>query len=285
MRLILSRKGFDSSAGGTPSPILQNGRMVSFPIPDKQSPILYDDIVWEGGNIGSLVSDLTHGKISPSHHAHLDPDIFCYSLPRLPGWRPIFGQTGAAQAHLRNCGVKEGDLFLFFGLFCRAVSTHGRFHWDKKFKPRHIIWGWMQIDEILSVDNYEVEKYKWACYHPHFHRGIDSKNYVYFSRKQLTLEGFNAEEVHGAGIFQFFSDSLQLTMPSCPSPSIWELPEWFYPENGRTPLTYHNDLNRWERTHHKTKLKTAARGQEFVLDCDDYPEAFEWLAALFRQNL
>ena len=35
MRLILSRKGFDSSAkfGGGPSPILPDGRLVSFPIP------------------------------------------------------------------------------------------------------------------------------------------------------------------------------------------------------------------------------------------------------------
>jgi hypothetical protein len=27
-------------------------------------------------------------------------------------------------------------------------------------------------------------------------------------------------------------------------------------------------------------LKAASRGQEFVLDCDDYPEAIHWLAEL-----
>jgi hypothetical protein len=285
MKLIFSRKGFNSSAGGAPSPILPNGRMVSLPIPDKQSPILYGDITWDEGNIGSLVSDLTHGRIPPSYRAHLDPDLCRYSLPRLPGWRPIFGQTGAAQGHLRKSGVEEGDLFLFFGLFRRTVSTHGRFDWDTKYQPRHVIWGWMQIDEILSVDKCELGNYKWADYHPHFHRGIESNNSVYFSRKHLTLEGLSDEEVHGAGTFRFFSESLQLTVPSVPSPSIWELPEWFFPGNGRAPLTYHTDLNRWERARHRTRLRTAARGQEFVLDCNNYPEAFEWLAGLLRRNL
>jgi len=30
---------------------------------------------------------------------------------------PIFGQINAAQSHLENNNVKEGDLFLFFGWF------------------------------------------------------------------------------------------------------------------------------------------------------------------------
>ncbi len=285
MKLILSRKGFDSSSGGVPSPIFPNGRMVSLPIPDKQSPIQYADIMWDEGSIGSLVSDLTHGRIPPSHRAHIDPDLCCYSLPRLPGWRPIFGQTGAAQGHLRKSGVQEGDLFLFFGLFHRVVFKHGRFDWDTQSQPRHIVWGWMQIDEILSVDKCEIVNYKWAEYHPHFHRGSEANNSVYFSRKHLRLDGLTDEEVHGAGTFQFFSESLQLTAPFVPSPSIWELPDWFFPKEGRAPLTYHADLKRWQKTHRGTRLRTVSRGQEFVLKCDEYPEAVEWLVGILRRNL
>ena len=33
MKVILSRKGFDSSNGGIVSPIFEDGTMVSFPIP------------------------------------------------------------------------------------------------------------------------------------------------------------------------------------------------------------------------------------------------------------
>ena len=33
MKIILSRKGFDSENGGYPSPILPNGTLLSIPIP------------------------------------------------------------------------------------------------------------------------------------------------------------------------------------------------------------------------------------------------------------
>src|ERR1022692_1176811 len=39
MRIILSRKGFDSSSGGVPSPIFPDGTTLSLFIPDKLSRI------------------------------------------------------------------------------------------------------------------------------------------------------------------------------------------------------------------------------------------------------
>jgi hypothetical protein len=33
MKVILSRKGFDSASGGMPSPILPDGTLISLPIP------------------------------------------------------------------------------------------------------------------------------------------------------------------------------------------------------------------------------------------------------------
>lgn len=35
MKIIFSRKGFDASYGGYPSPILPDGRMISLPIPTR----------------------------------------------------------------------------------------------------------------------------------------------------------------------------------------------------------------------------------------------------------
>ena len=35
MKVVLSRKGFDSANGGIMSPIFEDGTMVSFPIPSK----------------------------------------------------------------------------------------------------------------------------------------------------------------------------------------------------------------------------------------------------------
>lgn len=38
MKIILSRKGFDSSAGGYPSVhFVENGRLLSFPIPEENN--------------------------------------------------------------------------------------------------------------------------------------------------------------------------------------------------------------------------------------------------------
>ena len=37
MKIILSRKGFDSSNGGIVSPIFEDGSMISFPIPSKDN--------------------------------------------------------------------------------------------------------------------------------------------------------------------------------------------------------------------------------------------------------
>jgi len=48
VKIILSRKGFDSAAGGVPSPILPDGSLVSLPIPDKASKIAYQDIAAHG---------------------------------------------------------------------------------------------------------------------------------------------------------------------------------------------------------------------------------------------
>ena len=48
MKIILSRKGFDSEFGGHPSPILPDGRMISFSIPGKEDKIRYKDLKLDG---------------------------------------------------------------------------------------------------------------------------------------------------------------------------------------------------------------------------------------------
>jgi hypothetical protein len=124
MKLILSRKGFDSSSGGVPSPIFPDGTMISLPIPDKASTIAYKDIAGNACvSVGELVQDLA-GR-PPKHRAHLDPDLSVRSIPRADGWKPLFGQESAAESHLENQGVGPGDIFLFFGLFRRVQKSHG----------------------------------------------------------------------------------------------------------------------------------------------------------------
>lgn len=284
MKLIFSRKGFDSSAGGVPSPIFPDGRMVSLPIPDERSQVSYADISYHGASLGPLVSQLTRGRISSHFRAHIAPDLAQNSLPRLDGWRPIFGQTGPAQSHLRNSGVGPGDLFLFFGLFRRVEIRNGAYTWAMNVRPCHVIWGWLQVAEVLQIGSSKPPPgYQWAEYHPHFGRGREPNNVVYLASRYLEIDGVETNSLPGAGVLSYFSTSQQLTASLAEKTTTWNLPAWFHPTGDRTPLTYHADARRWRRQGERTELKAVARGQEFVLDCDEYPEAVPWTCDLLQK--
>lgn len=281
MRIIFSRKGFDSSSGGIPSPIFPDGRMLSLPIPDKHSPIAYKDIAWNEYNVGAIVSSLTNGKIPPHYRAHLDPDLNKDSLPRPNEWQPIFGQIGASQGHLRKQGISPGDLFIFFGLFQGTVVNNGNVRLNANSLPKHVVWGWFQVNTSVSVDKCDRNKLAWATYHPHFHRPAEKSNTVYFAKEILDIPGLEPQSINGAGIFPYFSNRLQLTAPGS-RPSLWKLPRWMYPPHEASALSYHRDLKRWEKEGDYVLLKTVGRGQEFALDCSYYPDAIKWLINLFR---
>ena len=108
MRVILSRKGFDTGSGGTASPIVA-GRPISLPIPTRRrSATTYDHL-----GLGEIVERVTRGKIARDHLCHEDP--------MFAGGQCLFGQCGAAQSHLRNRGVGIGDVFL--SLACSPMNT------------------------------------------------------------------------------------------------------------------------------------------------------------------
>ena len=277
MRLILSRKGFDSQSGGCPSPIFPDGTLYSLPIPHNPSEIAYGDL-WHGDtNIGEMVADLTCNRIGSKVHAHLDPDINHVAYPRQEGWQPLFGQSGAAQGHLDNQGVQIDDLFLFFGLFQKIEKVSGRWHFVKDAPRQHILWGWLQIGEIHKVDNLAKDELPWTCYHPHRHlsRDKDPTNTLYIASCGLHLgDGSIAQ---GAGCYLKFHERLVLTNPNGSGVTDWRLPRCFYPDNGNSPLTYHPKLHRWRHDDQYAYLQSASRGQEFVLDLDQYPDVTDWL--------
>lgn len=282
MKLVLSRKGFDSGSGGVPSPIMADGRMVSLPIPDKTAPKRYTEISWAPGRtMGDIIRDLAPARVRPDHFAHLDPDIDVAALPRPAGWRPLFGQKGASQSHLAKAGIGAGDLFLFFGLFRPVENRGGRLAYTRGQPAAHVLFGWLQVATVHRVDDCG-DQMAWAADHPHFHMPPDAGNSVYVARDELALPGVQAH-VPGAGLFRRHAPGLRLTAPSA-SASGWLLPGWFEPVASRPPLTYHTDPGRWTRQGDRVRLRCVARGQEFVLDVSAYPEASAWLAALFQSH-
>ncbi|RJS47428.1 hypothetical protein [Nocardioides cavernaquae] len=277
MKIILSRKAFDSGAGKVANPILDDGTLIPMPIPDKQSSIRYQDIVVGGENLGIVASDLTRGRTRRDHFAHLDPDLDPGAYPREAGWRPLFGQTDAAQSVLSRESVGPGDLFLFFGWFRRVTRIGGRLSYVPRSPDVHVIWGWMQVGEMVPVNGSPLPD--WMSYHPHLVPGSrGSNNTLYVGQDKLELAGTTVD-LPGAGVCGTYDDRRRLTKPGS-SRSLWELPAWFAPTDTRPPLGYHSDPGRWQINGDRVELTSAARGQEFVLDTASYPEAIPWVADL-----
>lgn len=284
MKIILSRKGFDSTAGGVASPILPPDELYSLPIPETKpikNPVRYEDIVAGSESMGKLVRDLTGGKRRPNEAAHLDPDLDACAVLRREGWKPLFGQAGAAETHLQNSGVNEGDMFLFYGWFRHAKKVHGKYSFVPNAPDLHVIFGWLQIEKRIPVDPPD-DIPLWAMKHPHCVPPKYRKNdCIYIATDHLALPAITIDRP-GAGIFRRFRKTLCLTDCQQPCRSIWRLHPWFHPAGKTSGLTYNGKPDRWERRDDYVRLKTMSPGQEFILDCTHYPESIEWLAQILE---
>lgn len=228
MKLILSRKGFDATHGGCPSPILDDNLLCSLPIPDDRSPTAYRDISFNGSGVAAIVESLTRGRIDGSDGAHLDPDLRRDAIRRAKGWLPIFGQAGAAQTHLARNRVGPGDLFLFFGSFRRAERDGGALRFVRGAQNLHVIFGWLQVGEVRAVADSLAKEMPWTRRHPHLSAPERFKNNtLYLASERLSSCKLDA---CGAGIFEQLRPELTLTATDpytgC---STWRLPRWIHP--------------------------------------------------------
>lgn len=272
VKLILSRKGFDSSPayGACASPILPDDRMLSLPIPHDRGTTTFGELGHRQLDVGQLVSDLTRRKVTARHRAHLDPDLDPTARPRGAGWRAAFGQDGAAQRHLDKQGVGVGDLFLFFGWFRQVIEVDGRFQYRTGAPNLHLIFGWLKVGQILRVGPDRVPR--WLSDHPHATRNGAPYNTIYV-----------ADDMTGGGVFEKYHPSLQLTDTASGRRSRWRLPSDFLP-GSRRPLTYHGDVSRWTDDGDSCRLRSVGKGQEFVLDLEDYPGVRRWADAFLRER-
>lgn len=281
MKIILSRKGFDSSAGGVASPLFADGSLLSLPIPDQKGTLSYADLCWGEYQLGPLVEALTHGRIDQQQRAHLDPDLYPAICARPAGWRPLFGQDGAAQSHLTNQGVGVGDLFLFFGWFRSVELSQGQRRFAKNAPDLHLLYGWLQVGAVLTGAQVATAPPAWAATHPHCVGGRGMRNTLYVASDRLTMDGL-VTTLPGAGYFPAYSEKRCLTAKG-KLRTQWRLPRWFYPTEDRLPLSYHTDRTRWSWDDDYAYLRSAMRGQEFVLDTTYYPEAVVWATSLLCQ--
>lgn len=294
MKIILSRKGFDEGNARMPSPIMPDRTPLSLPIPRGRGHCYsYDDLNFRGRSLSSIVKDLhkdLYGEPFPFKEAHADPDLDVERLPRQRGWRPAFGQTGGDQTHLKKQHVGRGDLFLFFGWFRHTHDAgDGRLLYAGPTQGFHALFGWLQVGEVYPINCQSAAEAlpAWLKQHPHAAipdapDAFDHNNTIYVESDDLKIGGVSLSGVSGGGTFPQFTPTLRLTKLGEKRRTHWALPKWFYHENKQRRLAYHGDPQRWSADGDHAILRTVARGQEFVLNTQFYPEALDWVASLFR---
>lgn len=209
MKVILSRKGFDSANGGIVSPIFEDGTMLSFPIPSKdvkKDKIKYDELICNGISLECLLRDL--GYKGDSKCCHLDPDLTADRRKTpIKGWKPAFGQINQAATYLLNQEISKYDLFLFFGNFRHIEQHNGKFRYVHKNsqntdpyygREMQAIWGYLQVGEILKTPK-EQEEYFW---HPHSCKKRmhdETNNLIFTPTEHLSF----APQRPGCGLFNY----------------------------------------------------------------------------------
>ncbi len=205
MRIIFSRKGFDSAAGKAPSPII-NGRPFSLPIPTSwRSETTYEIL-----GLGEIVENASNGRIARNKLCHEDP--------MFSGKRCAFGQTGSAQSHLRNQGVAIGDVFLFFGLFSDEITN----------EKHHRVFGYQKVEKIHELGTHPTEDDQpvgFPSRHPHTLGEWNNNNTLYLGEGATCMTA---------------SKELRLTQDGGPI-STWKIPHWLF----KTGLSFHGKKERW----------------------------------------
>ncbi|MFP5230156.1 MAG: hypothetical protein ACLGXA_21265 [Acidobacteriota bacterium] len=282
--IILSRKGWDSKAGGFPSPILPDGSLGMIPIPDCNSGVTYSHLFFSDGRcMGPVVERLSKGKILPEHHVHLDPDLRDEMVKRRFAFRPAFGQCGPAQSHLSNRAAgAENDLFLFFGLY-RPVDDEWRY---QKSDPQHVMFGWLQVERAISLSPGNAIPTHQKL-HPHvipsgivaseLKRQKRDNNTLYLGRDRLSF----APSLPGAAVFQrpyrnAAHDVRRLSTHGHEHCSRWTLPAFFRELSNMGTKQPRCSGDTW-------CPQRKGPGQEFVLKVTKEIEAdvMTWLKRLF----
>ncbi len=227
MKIILSRKGFDSSNGGCPSPILPDGTLLSMPIPSSNDIDTFNDLSYNGEKYSDILNQLSPKKTFTK--CHVDPDIRDnIRIPAIKEWKPAFGQCEAAQGTLANAKVEKGDIFLFFGWFRKTEKINGSYRYISRktgdfydHADLHVIYGYMQVGGILTDMN-EISKYYW---HPHSYYTDVKNNVLYVPSQTLSF----SPKYRGYGTLDYRKDRV-LTMKD-ENRNVWNALPFLMPEH------------------------------------------------------
>lgn len=273
MRIILSRKGFDSGNGGIPSPIMPDGTLLSMPIPSEDGNVTYHDIIYQGKTYYDIIQQLSPAVAQRIENSkcHVDPDLECH-YPNMAGWKPAFGQCGMSQCHLKNNDVGVGDIFLFYGWFRQTeYDASGKLRFVKsgadETPDRHIIYGYMEIGDVITEQAVIDREYPW---HPHAGRTMPD-NVLYVPKDRFSLD----EQKKGYGLLK--NTSIRQLTKSGHKRSEWALPDCLRDAE----ITFHEG-NSYGWVKGADYFRSARIGQEFIIKEEVSGELKHWLLAVIR---
>ncbi|WP_088501318.1 hypothetical protein [Burkholderia ubonensis] len=97
MKVVFSRKGFDSQYGGMPSPILPDGRLLPLPIPSSHDSATLADLDFSDAALDRILCDLSAGKHGWPRNGlffPVRPRIIYHFYHLLSGWRIALMSSG-----------------------------------------------------------------------------------------------------------------------------------------------------------------------------------------------
>ena len=251
IKIILSRKGMDTSIGKLASPIFTDKKMVSLPIPiliekEKQAENLdnqktHNDSLKEKhidgvSSYSELINKLSGREIGNDWLYHFDPLI-----KNEKNSISCFGQSEAAAKYLINNLIKNKEnedwkrngvykipenetiVFLFFGRY-HFVEKEGdnyiytKYKKDKKayeYKDLHLVWGYMVVGEIINMNNkyFENQAGKFND-HPH------STNFYTKKKNNIIF----LPKVNKSKVLDFSEDLILTNLNRDPiAMSIWDI--------------------------------------------------------------
>lgn len=273
MKIILSRKGLDSSINNLSNLLLNEKDLIVIPILEQGGKTKYKDL---------HLKQLDNIFNNPSYSKALSPNTLCHADPNLTNlfndknFVGSLGQVDTAQTHLENQNVGIGDLFIFFGVFTMGNEKDNKIEIDNMLYRKHIMFGYLQIGDIIYPNQitqqqkleYE-KKYPWLVSNPHWNTDLykSKNNCIYVARNYSTF----SNKLKGYGMFNY-KEKLVLTKENEIRPSVWDLPKALV----GCEMSYHTKDN-----YKSYGFQSATRGQEFVIQDNKLIE--KWAIKLIKK--
>ncbi len=273
MKIILSRKGLDSSFKDLSNLLLNQKDLIVLPILEQDGISSYKDLQIKC--IDKILNNPNYSKaLSPSTLCHADPNLT--NLFNDKNFVGSLGQVDIAQKHLENQSVGIGDLFIFFGVFTMGYEENNEIKIDNMLYRKHIMYGYLQVGDIIYPNqitkqqrlDYE-SKYPWLINNPHWNTTLckSKNNCIYVARNYSTF----SNKIKGWGVFKY-NKKLVLTKDNEIRPSVWNLPKALV----GCEMSYHTKDN-----YKSYGFQSASRGQEFVIQDNKLIE--KWAIKLIKK--